>query len=566
MLLTNKIFCAKVFIGFKKNKNTMSKHTSPEQFLGQSPVSADLLEKFRRNLASGALRIVEVNNNPVKHSNSLGNKEGRIAEALDHKALFGITAENPDFIKSEIEKLIIPRDKVPESYFILQQRIARNQGHGNVEFDDRTRQLAIDTVQQDQRESLESWSRYLRDESNDNTYPDWFKVYVWESMTRLGNFDKEKNQFKKRGSATTAPFPELNAEALAYVYDSIDQGFNRVESIDDQKMSALLQSADFSKMYSHAMLEVTPASVERREITDGSWRKFDQIEGSYTPDYTMDNNEATDASVVDNETAMELATSLRGHGTGWCTAGTRTAAHQLTDGDFYVYYSKDEDGNATVPRIAIRMENGTATEVRGIESQQNLEGNMLDIAQEKLSQLPGGDSYFTKVENMKRLTEIDERFKASGELTPEDIVFLRFSGPIEGFGNNEDPRIDEILQARAVDAGTDIEAVLESGDIDPTGLANKLFESGEADVVADDLDKFLAAGADIDPTGLANKLFESGWAYVVADNLDKFLAAGADPAGLANKLLESDRAYVVADNLDKFVAAGADESALWEAL
>ena len=76
----------------------------------------------------------------------------------------------------------------------------------------------------------------------------------------------------------------------------------------------------------------------------------------------------------------------------------------------------------------------------------------------------------------------------------------------------------------------------------------------------------MAAGADIDPTGLANKLFESGWAYVVADNLDKFLAAGADPAGLANKLLESDRAYVVADNLDKFVAAGADESALWEAL
>ena len=92
------------------------------------------------------------------------------------------------------------------------------------------------------------------------------------------------------------------------------------------------------------------------------------------------------------------------------------------------------------------------------------------------------------------------------------------------------------------------------------------WESGEAYVVAYDLDKFLAAGADIDPTGLANKLLESGWAYVVADNLDKFLAAGADPTGLANKLLESDRAYVVADNLDKFVAAGADESALWEAL
>ena len=312
---------------------------------------------------------------------------------------------------------------------------------------------------------------------------------TWELRQRKESVQKTRQRYYRT-------FPELNAEALAYVYDSIDQGLNRVESIDDQKMSALLQSANFSKMYSHAMLEVTPASVERREITDGSWRKFDQIEGSYTPDYTMDNNEATDASVVDNETAMELATSLRGHGTGWRTAGTRTATHQLTGGDFYVYYSKDEDGNATVPRIAIRMENGTVTEVRGIESRQNLEGNMLDIAQEKLSQLPGGDSYFTKAENMKRLTEIDERFKTSGELTIEDIVFLRFSGPIEGFGYKEDPRIDEILQARAVDAGTDIEAVLGSGVIDPTGLANKLIESGGADVVAENLDKFVAAGAD----------------------------------------------------------------------
>ena len=62
------------------------------------------------------------------------------------------------------------------------------------------------------------------------------------------------------------------------------------------------------------------------------------------------------------------------------------------------------------------------------------------------------------------------------------------------------------------------------------------WESGEAYVVAYDLDKFLAAGADIDPTGLANKLFESGEAYVVADNLDKFLAAGADESAIREVL------------------------------
>ena len=203
-------------------------------------------------------------------------------------------------------------------------------------------------------------------------------------------------------------------------------------------------------------------------------------------------------------------------------------------------------------------------EVRGVEPHQNLEGNMIDIAQEKLSQLPGGDNYFTKAENMKRLTEIDERFKASGELTIEDIVFLRFSGPIEGFGNNRDPRIDEILQARAVDVGTDIETVLGSGNIDPTGLAHKLIERGGAYTVAHNLDKFMAAGAD--PTGLANQLIESGQAYAVTYKFDKFMAAGADPTGLANQLIERGGAYTVAHNLDKFMAAGADESAIREAL
>ena len=47
----------------------------------------------------------------------------------------------------------------------------------------------------------------------------------------------------------------------------------------------------------------------------------------------------------------------------------------------------------------------------------------------------------------------------------------------------------------------------------------------------------------------------------VSENLDFFDAAVSDPTGLANNLIESDRARYVAQDLDKFVAAGADESA-----
>ena len=81
----------------------------------------------------------------------------------------------------------------------------------------------------------------------------------------------------------------------------------------------------------------------------------------------------------------------------------------------------------------------------GIEADQNLEDSMADVVAEKLKTLPGGDEYFEKVENMKRLSEIDNRFKAGGELKPEDILFVGCG--VKGFGWDDDPRARELFNA-----------------------------------------------------------------------------------------------------------------------
>ena len=80
---------------------------------------------------------------------------------------------------------------------------------------------------------------------------------------------------------------------------------------------------------------------------------------------------------------------MQGHGTGWCTAGESTANMQLQGGDFYVYYTRDEDGKDTVPRVAVRMQEGTVAEVRGVNAAQELEPVMADITSERLQDLPG---------------------------------------------------------------------------------------------------------------------------------------------------------------------------------
>lgn len=401
---------------------------SPEKFVAQSPIGERLSKGvLYRHLAEGALRLIEINGE-AQRLRKLGNNEAKVAEVLK-SGYFGILQSNPDFIEAEIADLVIDEEDVPESYFELQKRIAKERGHGDIEFTEDVKDETIVTLQDDQAESLTEWADYLRSEENGYVYPDWFKVYTWESLKKMGDFDKEKGEFKKRTKSTTAPWPELNAEALAYVYDAIDNDVIRGNNTSDDHLLQLLRSGNFATLYAHALshAETGVITPEVYETTEGLWIRYRQ-----TQRYTNDN------------TAHRLSQSLRGKNTGWCTAGADTAANQLLWGDFHVYYTKDKAGKYTVPRIAIRMEYGQVVEVRGIEPGQEMEDCMLDVVTEKLKTLPGGDKYFKRVEDMKRLTDIDNRIKAGDKLTTEDMIFLQFSY-IRGFGWYEDPRVGEIL-------------------------------------------------------------------------------------------------------------------------
>lgn len=472
------------------------KRKTPEQFVAQSPIGERLSGGiFERNLASGALRLIKINDQPQEHP-KLGNNEAKISEVLE-SGYFGITNENPEFIEAEINDLLITEADVPQSYYDLQKRIARERGYGDMEIADELEEK-IKTLQNDQAESLMKWSEYLRSDGNGHIYPDWFKVYVWESLKKMGEFDREKGKFKKRTKSTTAPWPELNAEALVYVWGKINHGVVKGDAVDDEKLVNLLNNGNFSTLYAHALHEAETGGItpELREITEGRWVKYDQTQSSdYSDSYEEDGEYTDDAFVdADNDTAMSLSQSLYGKGTGWCTAHGRTAADQLREGDFYVYYTLDDQGNYTIPRIAIRMEWGVVAEVRGIESGQNLESNMIDIVVEKLKTLPGGDEYFEKVENMKRLTEIDERVKGGGELTADDIIFLRFSGEIKGFGHYEDPRIEESLQGRSLD--DDLDLVLDDPSVTANDI-NEIVEHLHSEEIVKNVDKLFSAGVSV---------------------------------------------------------------------
>lgn len=388
-------------------------------------------------------------------------------------------------------------DHLPESHIELQRRIAREQGQEAdfpEEVSDEQRAEYLDIIQKDQAVSLDRWVDYLS--SNDALYPDWTKYWAFRSMLTMSTYDKEEHKFGTRTKDTTAMFPDLNREALAYVVDIVEkmhspelaaiteqikQQQNRRKKartilhknpddvyaqdaleqaeveltalkqekaallpqnpvqagenefaeegklVSDEDFDKLLSAEDFAKYYAFAIEHVVADNSELYKITEGEWRKFEQ---------------GSDPHV--------LTSTIQGHGTGWCTAGESTAAIQLEGGDFYVYYSKNELGEANIPRLAIRMEEDRIGEVRGVAHQQEIDSYIAPILEEKMDEFGAqGEKYKKKAADMKRLTDIDNRHQAGKELSKEDLRFLyEIDDMIEGFGYEYDPRIAELKEGR----------------------------------------------------------------------------------------------------------------------
>lgn len=358
--------------------------------------------------------------------------ESRIQNYLDR---FKEIIEREDIDKKErgiealkrilYNKFVIKEQDIPQGFFENQRRLAREQGHGDIEITDEMKEQLTEVVITDQKSSLDNWIDYFS--SKDAIYPDWLKYYAFRSMLNLGEYDKEKKKFTKRSKGTTKPFPDLNREALAYVLDAIEkkQTGAKDESTEEQ-FKQILQGENFAKLYAWAIDKVTPVTQEALSKVEGKWIKYDQ-----------------------NSDHIPLVQSLQGHGTGWCTAGESTAKSQLAGGDFYVYYSYDEDKNPTIPRAAIRMQDNQIAEVRGVAPEQNLDPYINDVVKEKLTEFPDSKAYENKVDNMKLLTEIDKKTKNNQQLNKQDLIFLyEIEDNIQGFGYQKDPRIKEIRDLR----------------------------------------------------------------------------------------------------------------------
>ena len=322
---------------------------------------------------------------------------------------------------------VIKPENIPDAYFQNQVRLARERGYGNIKLTEEDKRRMTEEVIDDQRKSLDKWIEYFLYDEESNSYEMWEKYWVFQGLQNLGKYDKETGKFSKRDKSTVYPFPPVEREYIFTTLKLMEDFLKDKKGEEDIKQA--LSTGNFKLLYEYVIKQSFLKGEHQSNSDDGKWIKYEQ--GS---DYNI------------------LRDSLQGYYTGWCTAaGENFAKSQLAGGDFYVYYSLDKNGEAKVPRIAIRMDGKDKIgEIRGIADNQNMEPEMMPILEEKLKEFPDRDKYLKKEHDMKLLTLIDKKVNNNIELTLDELKFLyEINSKIEGFGYRKDPRIEEIKGKRS---------------------------------------------------------------------------------------------------------------------
>ena len=334
----------------------------------------------------------------------------------------------------------------------------------------------------EQIRSIERWIKYVS--SNEVIYPAWYKYFIITSLRSMGveQFDLGTYTYGGRDAKTLFRFPTLNPAVLAKVYDRMlaafteenikkpiptkyeiqDTAKSNIDEAEKLFVEKYAKEANFTQLYAYELSKYKEATLESKRSNEGVWIKYNQQE---------------EGSQALKEEAQRLSNSLIDKGTAWCTEGTSFSESQLAGGDFYVYYSREdfkeethgtplEDMTeeerkkvCTMPRIAIKMEDGMINELRGIVGglDQALEPEMIDIARAKYQgdkekgeePLPGVDVYEKMALDMKKLTLLTEKDNKGGIFSQDDLLFLyEVDDSIEGFGHEPDPRIEKLRNKR----------------------------------------------------------------------------------------------------------------------
>jgi len=323
-----------------------------------------------------------------------------------------------------------------------------------------------------QHETLEKWVDFFVS-SESSHIPMWCKYWLFQGMIETSKFEKENQRFNvlsaKQITERVLAYPDLNIEALNNLIDHLNEYIKlakikklenlivmcknqeEINSLEIYKqkikintskamvLNKIGQGAKFAELYAHMiMIELVAGQEKGYSIEDGEWVNFEK---ESSPEIMIE--------------------SINKFHTGWCITSKSQASKYLSEGNIWIYFTKNKEGIISLPRLTIRVVNDEIVEVAGVNSNQQVEDELLGVLENKLCEFANNREYMFKLEDMKRLKTLHikhmnilknkEKDISVGDFTVDELLFLyEIFFRVFGFGNPQykHPRIIEILETR----------------------------------------------------------------------------------------------------------------------
>lgn len=167
---------------------------------------------------------------------------------------------------------------LPESY--IKYRKGYCHDLGLVEKEELTPEdkgLVLGCIKYEQRKSLDNWLDYLFDENN--TYPTWFKYYIFQGVTKVGTYYPILGDFTKRSASTTDPFIPVDTNMIDKMYSLVSKYLND-EPLTAEEQEITGTGLNFRNVYS---------KLHRAQLPKMEYQYEDDVEehiGPAVPDYS----------------------------------------------------------------------------------------------------------------------------------------------------------------------------------------------------------------------------------------------------------------------------------------
>jgi hypothetical protein len=173
---------------------------------------------------------------------------------------------------------------LPESYVKYRKGFCHDLGLvDKKELTPEDKGLVLGCIKYEQRKSLDNWLDYLFDENN--TYPTWFKYYIFQGVTKVGTYYPMLRDFTKRSSSTTDPFIPVDQEMIGKMYNLVSKYLGD-EPLTEEEQEITSTGLNFRNVYSK--LYRSPLARNKNIIEDD----LPEHIGPAVPDYDASDSSA----------------------------------------------------------------------------------------------------------------------------------------------------------------------------------------------------------------------------------------------------------------------------------